>query len=371
MGRRRALRETLLVIVPAAVAAAAAGVYCAVATPRYEAQAQVLVSPVARDDPAFAGIPVVRASDDPQAAARTVARLVPAEEVAEAVRLQLGSEHSRSALLAAVSAHGHDDTVTIEGKASSAPRAAQIANAFAAELVAQRTARFQADRAAAVARLRRRLASGVRTGAERKAIARRLAVLDGLAGTSDPTVRVASAAAAPAHPSWPRPWLLVPVSLAAGAAVGLLLLAVGRLRTASVPRDDPELSRREGLVRRREEAVARAERELVRRAGELAAPAPDPDPEPAAPPEPAPEPPAAPDRAWYVAELERLVDAHRGVRGDRAEELDACLFHLRQYAAADGRLPPEFDGLVAEAFGDLVAADESLKRSVPEADQVP
>ena len=168
MGRRRALRETLLVIVPAAVAAAAAGVYCAVATPRYEAQAQVLVSPVARDDPAFAGIPVVRASDDPQAAARTVARLVPAEEVAEAVRLQLGSEHSRSALLAAVSAHGHDDTVTIEGKASSAPRAAQIANAFAAELVAQRTARFQADRAAAVARLRRRLASGVRTGAERK-----------------------------------------------------------------------------------------------------------------------------------------------------------------------------------------------------------
>src|SRR5437763_1209589 len=139
MGRRRALRETLLVIVPAAVAAAAAGVYCAVATPRYEAQAQVLVSPVA---------------------------------------------------------------------------------------------------------------SGVRTGAERKAIARRLAVLDGLAGTSDPTVRVASAAAAPAHPSWPRPWLLVPVSLAAGAAVGLLLLAVGRRRTVSVPRDDPELSPPEGLVRR-------------------------------------------------------------------------------------------------------------------------
>ena len=161
------------------------------------------------------------------------------------------------------------------------------------------------------------------------------------------------------------------MSLAAGAAVGLLLLAVGRRRTVSVPRDDPELSRREELVRRREEAVARAERELVRRAGELAAPAPDPDPEPAAPPEPAPEPPAAPDRAWYVAELERLVDAHRGVRGDRAEELDAYLFHLRQYAAADGRLPPEFDGLVAEAFGDLVAADESLKRSVPEADQVP
>src|SRR5205823_8867375 len=125
----------------------------------------------------------------------------------------------------------------IAGKASSAPLAAQIANAFATELVAQRTARFQADRAATVSRLRRQLASGGRSEPERKAIARRLAVLDGLAGSSDPTVRVASAAAAPARPSWPRPWLLVPVALAAGAAIGLALLVVARRRRPSPPQD--------------------------------------------------------------------------------------------------------------------------------------
>ena len=364
MAGRRALRDSLLLVVPAAVAATAAGIYCAVATPRYEASAQVLVSPVARGDPAFAGIPVVRASDDPQEPARTVARLVPTEEVAEAVRLQLGSELSRSALLAAVSAHPHDATVAIEGKASSAPRAAQIANAFAAELVAQRTARFQADRVAAVAQLRRRLASGVRTGPERKAIAQRLAVLDGLAGSGDPTVRVASAAAAPAHPSWPRPWLLVPVALGAGAALGLALLAVARRRSAPVEHDDTELKHREELVREREEAVARAESELVRRTQELTAPA----VVKAAPPAP---PEAPRTREWNVHELERLVEAHRGAGSGRADEWDAYLFHLRQYAAADGRLPPEFDALVEEAFADLATPDASLKPSAAGADQVP
>jgi hypothetical protein len=127
-------------------------------------------------DPVFAGIPVVRDSGDPQVAARTIARLVPTEEVAEAVRLQLGSDLSRSALLAAVSAHAHDE--------------------------------------------------------------------------------------------WPRPWLLVPVALAVGAAIGLALLVVARRRRPS-----------------------RAVRELVRRAGEL----------------------VAPDATggWKIDDLERLVDAHR------------------------------------------------------------
>jgi capsular polysaccharide biosynthesis protein len=344
-------RRALLLVVPAAVAAAAAGIYCAVATPRYEARAYVLVSPVARDDPAFAGIPVVRASDDPQAAARTIARLVPTEEVAEAVRLQLGSELSRSALLAAVSAHAHDGTVAFEGRASSAPRAAQIANAFATELVAQRTARFQADRAAAVGQLRRQLASGARSEPERKAIARRLALLDGLAGSSDPTVRVASAAAAPAHASWPRPWLLVPVALAAGAAIGLALLVVARRRRYA------GLRRREELVRRREEAVARAEHELARRAAKRAA----------APPEPAPDATGE----WKIDDLERFVEAQRGTGAHRVAEWEAYVFHLRKYADAEGRLPPEFDALVEEAFRDLVANDASLKASAVEADQVP
>jgi capsular polysaccharide biosynthesis protein len=310
-----------LLLVPAVVAAAAAGIYCAVATPRYEARAYVLVSPVAPDDPAFAGIPVVRASADPQDAARTIARLVPTEEVAEAVRLQLGSELSRSALLAAVSAHAHDDTVAIEGRASSAPRAAQIANAFATELVAQRTARFQADRAAAVGQLRHQLASGARSEPERKAIARRLAVLDGLAGSSDPTVRVASAAAAPAHASWPRPWLLVPIALAVGAAIGLTLLVVARRR-----RESAELRRREELVRLGEEAVARAEHELVRRTGAVAA----------TPPEPAPDAPGG----WKIDDLERLVDEHWAAGADRVAEWEAYVFHLRQYADAEGGFRP-------------------------------
>jgi hypothetical protein len=184
-------------------------------------------------DPVFAGIPVVRDSGDPQVAARTIARLVPTEEVAEAVRLQLGSDLSRSALLAAVSAHAHDE--------------------------------------------------------------------------------------------WPRPWLLVPVALAVGAAIGLALLVVARRRRPS-----------------------RTERELVRRAGDIAAPG-----------------------GWKIDDLERLVAAHRSDEPERAHEWEAYVFHLRQYADAEGQLPPEFDALVEEAFRDLVASDASLKPSAVEADQVP
>jgi hypothetical protein len=75
----------------------------------------------------------------------------------------------------------------------------------------------------------------------------------------------------------------------------------------------------------------------------------------AAPPpehEPQPEPVlTAPPREWNLWELQRAVrDA-----GEREEDWGALLIYLREFANADGDLPPEFDGLVRESFGNVLA----------------
>ena len=71
-------------------------------------------------------------------------------------------------------------------------------------------------------------------------------------------------------------------------------------------------------------------------------------------PEPAPAPaPAVSSGAWNVEELERWVDANTAEPMEQVDEWRTYLFFLRQHAAADGSLPPQFDGLIQDVFGDL------------------
>jgi hypothetical protein len=102
---------------------------------------------------------------------------------------------------------------------------------------------------------------------------------------------------------------------------------------------------------------------------------PEPDPEPVMTrPEPvkAPEPELEPERAaepevaylpvnhepreWNLWELERV--ARESVTDDVAknEERAYLLIYLREFAGPDGTLPADFDGLVRDAFGDLLRA---------------
>ena len=129
--------------------------------------------------------------------------------------------------------------------------------------------------------------------------------------------------------------------------------------------------------------VLRAEPEPERAEPEpVAAAEPDPEPEPVrepprlAPvpePEPEPEPVRAPEpapavaqvvpigatqapRQWNIWDLEQLAREHAG--GDdpmAAEERTFLLLYLRDFAGADGLLPVDFDDLVRQSFGALVA----------------
>lgn len=92
------------------------------------------------------------------------------------------------------------------------------------------------------------------------------------------------------------------------------------------------------------------------------APVPDPVPAPLPPPAPEPElPPAAsvtrigaPEQ-WNVWDLERLAREHAGGDPIADEERTFLLMYLRDFAGPDGQLPADFDALVRQSFGELVA----------------
>src|SRR5918912_1090498 len=162
----RARRRAPAIVALVAVAAGAAAVYSFTATKRYEARAELLVSPLPANDRTFQGFGLPREGG---AAAETVARLVRTPEVVEAVHAQLG-------LRGSVSSHRVDGSqlVAVVGKASSPARAAQTV----------------------IRRLRAPLRVGGGNPTERRALARGLGVLTGLVATRVPTLEVASVAVA-------------------------------------------------------------------------------------------------------------------------------------------------------------------------------
>jgi hypothetical protein len=85
----------------------------------------------------------------------------------------------------------------------------------------------------------------------------------------------------------------------------------------------------------------------------------EPEPEPEAQPEPEPAPVTfigANDgpREWNLWELERAARDNASDDLARNEERSYLLMYLREFAGPDGILPSDFDGLVRDAFGDVL-----------------
>lgn len=95
-------------------------------------------------------------------------------------------------------------------------------------------------------------------------------------------------------------------------------------------------------------------------------PPPEPEPEPEPEPDPEPEPELEPERViafpaasggpreWNLWELERAARDNASEDVARNEERSYLLMYLREFAGPDGVLPTDFDGLVRDAFGDVL-----------------
>lgn len=211
---------------------------------RYEAHADLLVTPVPADDPTFVGLPVLREVGEGRGVL-TAARLVETPQVADAVRAQLGVGN-RDALLDAVSVAPQEQSniVTIRATAPSPQQAADIANAFAAAVRAERTRVFQAELRQVVARLTGRLADvppAARDVGEARSLGERLGTLRGLQGSNDPTLQITSAAVPPSEASWPRPVLSLTVALLLGLVLGIGVAIALELLNPLVLRDEDVL----------------------------------------------------------------------------------------------------------------------------------
>lgn len=76
--------------------------------------------------------------------------------------------------------------------------------------------------------------------------------------------------------------------------------------------------------------------------------------EPMRSPEPEPGEAAAAAHEWNLWELERVARDHTTGDVAKNEERAYLLIYLREFAGPDGTLPADFDGLVRDAFGDVL-----------------
>ena len=272
----------LAVLTLTAAGAAAAAGYGLTAPKRYRATAQVLVAPVSTSDPTFAGIGVLRDTGGKRTAAASVAALLRAPQIIDAAAAQLGLKRPRQSLLDALHVHVVDasDVVAVTAEDTSADGAAQLANTFANVLIAQRSATFQSELAAAIRRDRQLLAGSSDPSG---GILQRLTTLLGLQGRADPTIRVAAQAVAPSSASWPNVPVLIGIGAGIAAAAGVLvaLVALGMRRASRRPEGkqagftDRELEelgdRLEARLVRREAGIAARERDLQAKLDELRA----------------------------------------------------------------------------------------------------
>lgn len=236
---RERLRMVLLTVLATALAA---GTYLAIANETYEAEADLLVTPVASDEPVLTSLGLIRESNDPTRDVETAARLVTTRDVAQRVRGSLGLDRSATSLLEDVDAEpvAQSNIVAVTAQAGSATLARDIANAFATEVVADRREELRRQLDEQIPRLRQQLAVDGRVA---EAAAEQLAQLESLRSSGDPTLRVETRAAAPSSPVAPRPVL----TMAAGILAGLILGIGGAFAMHAV---DPRLRREEQLRER-------------------------------------------------------------------------------------------------------------------------
>jgi capsular polysaccharide biosynthesis protein len=367
----------------AGIAAAAVVGYVFAWSDTYEAEAAIEVTPVAADDATFAGFSVLRAGRDP---VETAAQLVETRPVADAVAVRLRLGDGGEALDAVnADAESRGSVVRVRAQGSTGIEAARLANAFADELIRQRSSLFQSELQRTIDSLRTQLANVPATRRDEpsaSALARRLAELRTYEGRGDPTLRTAATATAPRDPDRPSPLPVLaiglPFALLLGAATALMLASRRRQSVVLPPPDERsrlrveeherQLAERVAAVTARELELARRAAQLARRERELEGLQAEPEPEPEHEPEPEPEPepeqpePAEPPSAAAptpggrnLVTLEHAVaQRERELSPARREELHAYLAYLRSYAEPDGTLANSFDPLVDEIFGELV-----------------
>ena len=242
------LRERIWIVVASVVLTTGIAIlYVVTADKVYEATADLLVTPVPATDISLSQLPLIRESSDPTRDVETAAQLVTNVDVASRVKEDLDSPLSPNALLGKVTAEpvAQSNIVAVTGEGGSPTAARDLANAFAAQAVAEQTAQLHAAIDRILPGLQKRantVVPGTGGPISLRALRGAITSLETLRSGPDPTISIQTAADAPSGPSSPKTKL----SIAGGLLAGLVLGIGGAFAFQLL---DPRLRREEQLKR--------------------------------------------------------------------------------------------------------------------------
>ncbi len=228
--RSRGGRAVLFVAFTTVLALIAAGIYLGVRSDSYEASADVLVAPLATDDPEFQGLPLIRESSDGSRPVQTAAGLLRGAAIADLTATALGSDWTEQEVedSVGVAPRGESNLVAVTAQSEDPDEAAEVANRYA-------NAALQFRRRSIEPALEREIrAVEAEAGGETSLQRLRDAKENG-----DPTLSISSPARAPSASSLPSPQLVLLAALIVGILVG-----VAGVMIADVARTTPEAPQR-------------------------------------------------------------------------------------------------------------------------------
>lgn len=240
------LRERVWLVAAAVVITTGIAVlYVVTASKVYEATADLLITPVPGTDTTLSGLPLIHQSSDPTRDVETAAQLVTNTDVANRVKEATDSPLSAAALLGKVTAEpvAQSNIVAVTAEGGSPTEARDLANAFAAEAVAEQTAQLHAAIDRTLPGLQARAKAATQGGpTSLRALRVTITTLETLRSGPDPTISTQTKADAPSAPSSPKARLSI-----AGAVLAGLVLGIGGAFASQLL--DPRLRREEQLKR--------------------------------------------------------------------------------------------------------------------------
>lgn len=242
----RALRDHwLLVLAAVIVAVASSAAWLSVRSSRYEAAAQMLVTPVPADDRSFLGLPVLRESPgDPPRTIQTAVTLIKSVQAAEGVARRVESRRTVAQVLDAISIQpkGQSNVIAVTATADSAEGAARLSNQFVASALFVRDAAIRTAASVQVDRIQARLASqGAERGTNTEALTARLDVAQTLRESDDPTISLVQTARVPDAPVGPSKKLILLLAILAGFVIGSIGSVLSQILDRRI-RDEQELT---------------------------------------------------------------------------------------------------------------------------------
>jgi len=188
---------------------------------RYEATAQMLVTPLPQDDQNFLGLEVLRDSGDPTRTVQTAATLIETREAADRTARKLGGGWTGEQVLGAIEVEpeGESNVLGITASADGADISARLANDYLRSALAIRDDALKRQVGAEIRRARARLEQTDAGTTESQELATRVDQLESAARGGDPTLALSQAAPAGARVGAAPPLVLV-LALMAGLALG-------------------------------------------------------------------------------------------------------------------------------------------------------